>query len=177
MTALNEFEIRRRDCLISAKALHNLTIAHKALTQLIAEIPKREHLILSSFFHHAAIRYAKPFQNSALELGTARFPFKSIKDAPGFSVSVHEHLLEVRNTLIAHDDFDAVLPRLIHEGPEIGGHIIPLAVAIANVTILYPTDVESAKKLETHVEAAAKATMEKLVVDMAAYRQCVLAGC
>ncbi len=166
---MNDYDRCVRDCKLSIKAFQNMEVARLTFTRLSALVRSRDHLLLTSLFHTGVIRYAKPFMSADLGDGSIKYPVKHLKSAPGFDVAVHDHLLEVRNTLIAHDDFTQIDPRVmvismkVHGAEELP---IPTSVAVANKCVSHPADAAAMEKMKLHVEAALKGVYEKLYSDI-----------
>src|SRR5437899_9433594 len=110
---MNEYLRCRRDCQIGVKAYQNIRASLLAFERLCTLVESDDHLLLSSVFHMGVIRYAKPFLGAESGAGLVSYPTQQLRKVSGFSMEIHRHLLTVRNTLIAHDDFDQIEPRIL----------------------------------------------------------------
>ena len=165
-----------KDCKIGIRALHNIHIALHVFGQMSGLASSGEPLTISSLFHMGVIRYAKPFLNSKFNDGTAQYPIKALKKISGFSKEIHDHLIHIRHTLIAHDDFDEIEPRvlLMFRGFEGLSDAIPMAAVTSNKTILYPVDTSVAQKFIDHMVIVANGIQNKLNEDLRLLRQIAL---
>ena len=56
---------------------------------------------------HAAcvVAYSRPFTNTKTKLGKVQYPVRDLKREPGFDTALHDHLLTMRDRLVAHSDY------------------------------------------------------------------------
>lgn len=170
---MNDFTRARRDCIVGVKAWQNLRASAAALDRLCSIIEAEDIVLLNSVFYMAIVRYAKPFIKSKLSTGFISYPTKTLKKAAGFSALMHAHILQLRDTLIAHDDFDEIEPKLLLAGFSPHGQDIhiPVWVVISNKCISHPAELEGAIKLKQHVQVTLNAVQEKLHDDMGKLRK------
>ncbi len=169
---MNDFLRFRRNCQLGVKAYQNIRVSLLAFERLCTLIDSDDSLLLSSIFHMGVIRYAKPFLNAEAGTGVVRYPIKWLKKTSGFSMNVHEHLIMVRNTLIAHDDFDQIEPRLLTFGftPEGSTNHILTSIVVGNKCIAYPADLDSTRKIQHHIAVALSSVQQKLFDDLGGLR-------
>jgi hypothetical protein len=163
-----------RDCALGVKAFQNLTGASKAFERLKNILHRHDTLLISSIFHYGIIKYSKPFSQTNYKDGQkVIYPIKAIKNAPNFSMTTHEHLLELRDTLVAHDDFDQIGPRLLLATfvPNGTTFSIPTELKFANKCILFPNSTEETEQVYQHTRAVLSAVEEKLMNDLNEYRK------
>lgn len=172
----NEFQRLRRDCLLGIKAVQNLHGALEAFDTLLSLVASSSHVILTGVFHSGVIRYAKPFLQANTDTGTVSYPTRHLKAVPEFSLLLHKHLLDLRNTLIAHDDFTQVEPRILTDNMRLDGtdYLIPMRVTITNKCLGYPADESVGHLLRTHISAAHQGANRKLREDLGRLRQVIL---
>lgn len=178
---MNIFERARFQCHLGIKAYQNVRASQQAFERLSKLNDSDDHLVTSSVFHFAVVRYAKPFMQTQTAQGSVRYPVKHLKNTSEFNPNVHEHLLLVRNTLIAHDDLDQVEPRALLEGMTIkdvggtplkgSGYFIPMSVTISNKCISHPADLDGASKMLEHVTGTLSGILSKLNEDLGTLRQ------
>ena len=104
------------------------------------------------------------------------YPVKHLGAVSGFDPDVHDHLLLLRNTLIAHDDFEQIEPRLLSTGITKTGvdFHIPMSVAVANKCLSHPAQLDGAEKMASHVRSAFKGIHQKLNDDLGRCRQAAI---
>jgi len=173
---MNEHQRYVAKCKLGIKAYQNIRAALQALKRLSESVDSDDHILLSSLFHLGIIRYGKPFTITKTESGSRIYPLKPLKKIQGFDTSTHKHLLEVRDTLVAHDDFDQIEPKLLVSGMTLTGSDlnIPMQVHLSNKCIGYPTDLESVTKMLNHVSCALEGVGQSLQEDIASFRQAAI---
>lgn len=171
-----EYERVVRDCRIGIKAFQNFNASMLGFGKLLDLKGEGDYVILPSVFYWAVIRYAKPFLDSEYEGSRFSYPKRALKNQTGFVASMHEHLLLVRNKLIAHDDFYEVLPKILTMcmNLEEEGFLIPCSVSISNKIISFPSDSETVELMHNHVRACVEGAHEKLKIDLARLRNMML---
>ena len=165
---MNEFLRCRRDCFLGVKAFQNIQGSLSAFNRFCTLGGSDDYLLLSSIFHLGIIRYAKPFLHSESSTGRITYPIKGLKKLSGFSMQIHDHIITVRNTLVAHDDFEQIEPRMLGMSlrPEKSSVAVPLSIIIANKCVSYPCDMDAAQKIRDHVTSALRGVAEKLSSDI-----------
>jgi len=173
---MNEYERTRYDCCVGAKAFQNIRASHAAFERLCGIVNSDDHVLLSGLFHVAVVRYAKPFIESKTPTGVVKYPTKHLKKVEGFSQDLHEHLLLLRNTLIAHDDFNKIAPRPVLTGlqPADLEFFIPVRAVVSNKCISHPADLPGAIKMTAHVKATLGGVAKKLYEDLGTMRKVAL---
>jgi len=84
--------------------------------------------------------------------------------------------LKLRNTIIAHDDFKQIKPRMLlcNIKPHDTDMDIPLTIIVANKSISHPADLDGTQKMQSHISAAFKGAQEKLYTDIGKLRQAAI---
>lgn len=174
---MNSHEKFCNDCKLGIKAYQNLAGSLNAFERLLELAQSSDHTILSSVFCFAVIKYGKPFVETKSPFGRIRYKTQQLKSINGFSMEMHEHLLQLRNTLVAHDDLESIEPRLLEFciSPTDSTLRIPLSVAISNKCLSYPADLLSIHKIKEHVEACVQGVLTKLQIDLKNVRDASLA--
>ncbi len=170
---MSDFENLSQQCKIDIKAFQNIRAAFAALERICEMVDSDDHVILSSLFHAGVIRYGKPFKTTRTKSGTTQFPVKRLKNIKGFEKSIHDHLLELRDTLIAHDDLNQIEPKILTSGISVQGadlHI-PMTAHISNKSLSHPADLEGAMRMKNHVESALRGVESVLSDDINQLRQ------
>lgn len=160
------------DAKLGIKAYQNLVGSLHAFDRFVLLVPTGDHILLSSVFCFAVVKYAKPFIETATPFGKTRYPVRHLKNETGFDNAMHTHLVELRNTLVAHDDLESIEPRVLQFCLSVNssGFCVPVSVAVSNKCLAYPINSESALKLKIHVEACVKGVLNKIYSDLAAIR-------
>lgn len=173
---MNVHEQSCNDCKLTIKAYQNLVGSLNAFDRFTGLIPAGDHILLSSVFCFAVVKYAKPFLDTVTSFGKARFPVRQLKNVDGFSNEIHSHLVELRNTLVAHDDLESIEPRILQFCMRINGtdFTIPMSVAVSNKCLAYPVDSGSVHKLRVHVAACVQGALDKINSDLAKIRDAAL---
>lgn len=172
---MNAHEQSCNDCKLGIKAYQNLVGSLQAIDQFSALTPTGDHIILSSVFCFAIVKYAKPFVETKTSCGKrkTRYPVGQLKKIQGFSIEMHSHLLELRNTLVAHDDLESIEPKILELCLSISGSDfkIPTSIAISNKCLSYPAVGESIIKMREHIASCAQGVLDKIHTDLAKVRE------
>lgn len=170
---MNEFERCRDACFLGAKAHQNVSAALQSFERLCTLIETDDCLLLSSLFHLGVIRYAKPFVPTKTPKGSVHYPVKHLTRVSGFDSGIHDHMLLIRNTLIAHDDITQLEPRSLATGFTLRGTdlFIPMSEAVTNRCLSHPEGLDGAEKMTSHVRSAFKGIWQKLFDDLGRMRQ------
>jgi hypothetical protein len=89
--------------------------------------------------------------------------------------SIHEHLLELRNSLIVHDDLDSIEPRILTLFLSVGDFFqIRVSVVVSNMCLAFPNTVSAIEGFRDHVAAYVRGTQSRLDSDLARIRQAAL---
>ncbi len=165
------------DCKLSIKAYQNLVGALNAFNRFIALWDNDDELLLSSVFCFGVVKYARPFTQTKTPFGKASYPISHLKKIQNFSAKVHAHLLKIRDTLIAHDDFESIGPKILQSCISLNetNVPIPITIAISNKCLAYPVDKLSVSILREHVAACVGGALDKLNSDLTRMREAGLA--
>jgi hypothetical protein len=176
MSAMNTHDRACNDCKLGIKAYQNLVGSLHGFERLAALVQSDDHILLSSIFCFAVVKYAKPFVETETPFGKTRYSIRQLKTVGGFSVEMHEHLVGLRNTLVAHDDLESIEPRLLQYCLSLTGsaYSIPMSIAVSNKCLSYPADLQSVQKMKDHVAACVRGALDKLYVDLAKVRDFAL---
>jgi len=156
----------KQDCLLWLKAFHNLQRASKLLKRFSEKINSRDHQIKEALFQAAVVSYAKPFIRTDMENRQASLSTKHLKLDKCFDSVIHEHLIDLRCKLIAHDDFTQIEPRYVWlslqdlSNPE--GLFAPFQAHLRNSCISYPQAGEDISRMRSHVSVARNGAMKVL---------------
>lgn len=170
---INKYELLCLDCKLGIKTYQNLVGSFNAFERLSSAFNTHDHTTLSSLFTHAVIKYAKLFVETSTLSGKKTYPIRTLKAEENFSTEMHKHLLSVRNTLVAHDDFDSIEPKILQGCMGIHGSslAIPLTIGLSNKCLSYPDSKVTVEKMRLHVAACVNGALKKLEADIAAMRK------
>ena len=173
---MNEFSRCHTQCLLGVKAYQNVRAALMSFERLCTLAGSDDHILVSSFFHTGVIRYAKPFTSTISKSKKILYGYKKLKSQAGFSEDLHKHILNVRDTLIAHDDLDQIEPRVLSHGISMAPSNlnIPVTLAIANKCISHPADLLGAQKLKSHIAATLSGIEKNLFDDLGILRSIII---
>lgn len=170
---MNHFERCMRDCQIGVKAFQNIRASLLAFQRICGLISSDDSILLEGLFHAGVIRYAKPFVKSR---GEVSHPVKDLLNVEGHSKNLHDHLMTIRDTLIAHDDFTKIKPRILFYGASVKGAniAVPTSIVVANKCLGYPSDLEGAQSIRTHVDATLRGVVNSLGKNISRLRDLVI---
>jgi hypothetical protein len=92
-------------------------------------------------------------------------------------MKMHNHLLHLRNTMIAHDDFDEIAPRILTFGlcfDKRGIGFVPTSIVISNKCLSFPVHACIVKEMHGHAQAALQGIHAKLQEDMSLLRKTII---
>lgn len=176
---MNEYARTVKDCKIGIKAFQNLNASLFGLNKLLENFESNDEHLKSSYFHYAIIRYAKPFLNSNYENGEqVQYPTKHLKRLAGYAEKMHEHLKLVRNTLVAHDDFEEIEPKLLQLGINLNDWnlLIPTSIVISNKCLSFPKELATIEQMKLHVHTCCVGAHEKLFSDLTKLRDLAISN-
>jgi hypothetical protein len=173
---MNQHQRACHDARVTLKAYQNLVGAHHGFEKLLALGQSTDLILLSSVFCFAVIKYGKPFVETKTPGGKTRFSVRALKAIPGFVAGIHQHLLELRNSLVAHDHLDSIQPHILtlFLSVESPATLIPVSVVASNMCLAFPNTVAAIESLRDHVAACAQGAQNKLYSDLARIRQAAL---
>jgi len=165
-----------RDCKVGIKAFQNINAAALGFLKMIGLANTQDPILMPSMFYWSVIRYAKPFLNSKFEGGKICYPIKNIKNTEGFSEEIHDHIITVRNALVAHDDFTEITPRILKFGMTLADEdfFIPTSIVVSNKCISFPCSPETVQKMQVHAQACCNVIHIKLIKDIEEIRSITL---
>lgn len=99
------FERMRRRCVDHYRALASIELAHKYAFKLHDGWDYLDDELQSSLHVSSVVAYTRPFTSAKTAAGKVQYPVRDLKREPGFDSELHEHLLKIRDRLIAHSDY------------------------------------------------------------------------
>jgi hypothetical protein len=145
------FVAARQRCVDHLRALASVRTAHERVMVLLREWEAADPVVLGALHSAAVVAYCQPFTDTKTNRGSIQYRLASLKGAAGFDRDLHDHLLELRNKLIAHADY-AVLPSTIAM-QVVGDEQLPIRI-VANVkTFAGLADRGLAERLKSHLDA------------------------
>lgn len=122
------FEQARRRCVDHLRTLLSLRMARDSANAMLQHWNSQSAEANSALHSSCVIAYGRPFTNAATKRGNIRYPTKNLTATPGFDKELHLHLLDLRNRLIAHSDYD-VFPSSMYL-QTMGDDRLPIALGI-----------------------------------------------
>jgi hypothetical protein len=165
------------ECKLGMKALQNVRGAILSFEKILTLAESEDSVLLLSLFCASVVQYAKPFSETVRHGKKVRYPVKHLTQIPTFQMPMHRHLMKLRNVFIAHDDLDALEPRLaintFHF--EEFNYDVPMQVGVTNKRLAYPADQETADRIKRHMDAALTGIQKDLFEVMGRLRTLALA--
>jgi len=173
---VNRHQRACHDAKVTLKAYQNLVGAHQGLEKLLSLVQSNDLVLLSSVFCFAVVKYGRPFVDTKASGRTTRFSLGTLKRTPGFVASIHKHILELRNSLVAHDDLDSIEPRILTLFFGVGEPAtpLPMSVVASNMCLAFPNSRPAIEAFRDHVAACVRGTQSKLDADFARIHQAAL---
>lgn len=173
---MNDHTQACNDAKLGIKAYQNLVGSLHGFDRFLSLVPTKDHILLSSVFCFAVVKYAKPFVDTETPFGKTRYPTRHLKSASAFDAELHRHLIELRNTLVAHDDLESIEPRILQMCMAVqpADFNIPVSIGLSNKCLAYPITPESVVNLRAHVAACVQGALNKVHQDLARVRDAAL---
>ncbi len=102
------FEVARRQCVDHLRALLSIRMAHDYMNVILGNFENCHSLVASGLHSASVIAYGRPFTPTKTKIGKVAYNIAALKRVEGFDRQLHAHLLEIRNRLIAHADYDVL---------------------------------------------------------------------
>jgi hypothetical protein len=126
----------------------DIRMAHDAICKLLHSWASADATVNYSLHFTAVTLYARPFLPTATSSGKVQYPIKDLKETPGFDQELHQHIIDVRNTLVAHRDYGVSHSTMYLKS--LGDEEMPVALG-ANVKVLAGIDERPlAERYERH---------------------------
>lgn len=162
------FLLYRHRCVDHLRALASIRLAHDYMTRVLDLWASADAAILGALHSASIVAYARPFTSAATKHGKVTYGAAGLKKVSGFDRQLHEHLLMLRNQLIAHADY-AYFPSTMYL-QNVGDEQLPVAIGI-NVKIMVGLRSRSlAERYRSHflacmtaIEAALNRDLKELV--------------
>jgi hypothetical protein len=86
------------------RALHQINQALQSALKLQEAWTSLEGVVHSALFISTVVHYTRPFTNNRGAKGFRKYDVVELKKNAAFDQKLHDHLLYMRNTLVAHQD-------------------------------------------------------------------------
>lgn len=100
------FVAARLDLLETTRALQSLNMAAGTADALASRWDELDATLRFALLTSTIISYGRPFTDRRTDRGVRRYKLKRIANEPGFDVTLHRHILQLRHKLVAHSDED-----------------------------------------------------------------------
>ena len=104
---------RARAIASDARALDCFAAARNGAAALLRHWDSPDAEVKSALHSAAVVNYARPFSDNPV------YPIKRLKGHPGFDLTLHRHLVELRNKLIAHANSRYLESRVAYQRMEL----------------------------------------------------------
>jgi hypothetical protein len=164
------FERQRRACVDHFRAFASLDMA-ELYSSLVLERWQTDDVIGRSALHAASVvAYCRPFTGATTRSsGKRHYPTKHLRGFGGFDARLHDHLLELRNRLIAHSDY-GVLPSTMYM-QTLGDEKLPLMLGINVKRLIGIDDRNLGERYHSHMAVCAAGVKELFLEAYAALSQ------
>lgn len=122
------FERARGRCVDHLRALISIRMAHEYISAILARWTTNDVATVAGLHSASVIAYARPFTLALTKDGKVAYPASTLKNAPRFDHELHSHLLDLRNRLLAHADYD-LLPSSMYL-QTVGDEMLPVAMGV-----------------------------------------------
>jgi hypothetical protein len=154
------FEQSRRRCVDHLRALLSIKIARNSVATILRDWKSQSAEINSALHSACVIAYARPFTSALTRHGKITYPTKKLMAASGFDKELHRHILDLRNRIITHGDYD-VFPSTMYV-QTVGDEKLPLTLGINVKGILGIELHDLALRYERHFSTCAANLEETL---------------
>ncbi len=86
------------------RALIQIDQAERHIGKLLDGWDTLDEDIKSALFTSVVIHYARPFTSNETKEGKRKYPVSQFKGVPKFDRQLHDHLCDLRDKLVAHQD-------------------------------------------------------------------------
>lgn len=147
--------------------------AHEIATLLVdgdlyRDYPRENRHLVIALNMAAIVAYARPFLDSGGELAHNRLPGRVLRHLSGEEITLHQTVLEDRNTMMAHSDADANLAIPIVMETARGPMVIPKN-ASAYATILLPESMQLLRTMAFKLQEACFGLRQELEPELVSF--------
>jgi hypothetical protein len=152
------FKSRKQSIVKHVRALDCIASARRSIASLLSNWENPDPEVRAALHSAAVISYARPFSTNRDAKGKSTYSHRHLKDAPGFDPSLHLHLLDLRNRIIAHHDTEYLPAKLLTNNMrlEIGAEVL-VGVSVHIQSLYSIEDQEIARRYSAHFDAAIEA--------------------
>lgn len=161
------FDDERRGITELARAIDSFASASRALSKFSRYNEFLDDDLKSSLFSSAVVNYARPFTpNRNTDVYKHTLPKKSVASEHGYSGVMHQHIMDLRNKIIAHHDSDYVGASIVYHYLRLKSdisdkHIVRGGSAITQ-SVNFPSSTEICLGLQSHIKAVLEAAGKSL---------------
>jgi len=163
------FKERKRSLLADVRALDDFVTSHGLISRLVEDqgVETNDDVteqVRGALYMSAVVTYARQFLSSTTRYREKRvYPTRHLKADDRFDTRIHNHLLEVRSKLIAHDDGEQLPPELfvLLVGPD-GTDDKPLLATIRSYSLSSAKGVVFLKAIQRHLDGCIEQVRRRL---------------
>jgi hypothetical protein len=122
------FELYRMRCVDHLRALLSIKLARSNVLAILRDWHSQSPDMKAALHCSCIISYARPFTSALTRNGKITYPTKRLMAATGFDKELHAHILDLRNRIIAHGDYDIFPSTMFVQ--TIGDERLPLTLGI-----------------------------------------------
>lgn len=159
------FEVARHRTIDHMRALLAMRGAHQSVVTLLQNWDALDVDAARALHESAVISYARPFTPAATTAGKIAYAISAVRKADGFDRQLHDHLLDVRNRMIAHADY-GVFPSAMTVQTT-GDEALPVALVILVKNLAGIQERELAERYQRHFRACMEAIESALNSEVA----------
>jgi hypothetical protein len=152
------FLAARDRCVDHLRALASVRSAAENIQALLASSAGHSPEVAGALHSAAVTAYGQAFTEARTRRGKIRYRTRALKEAPGFDGRLHDHLIQLRNELIAHADY-MHMPSVM-DTQQIGDLRVSLTVKVKRLTGIHSRQL--AERYLSHFRACADKLEELL---------------
>jgi hypothetical protein len=145
---LEWFEASRMRCVDHLRALLAIKMSKSNIAELLRGWDLHSAEIKNALHSNSVVSYARVFVHSAAHTGKITYPSRRLVQADGFDRELHEHIVDLRNQIVAHNDY-GVFPSTMYL-QTIGDERLPVALGVNVKGIFGIASRELAERYERH---------------------------
>jgi hypothetical protein len=157
------FDRARHRCIDHLRALLSIRSAHECIQVNLSQWDSMQPIVRAALHSNCVIAYARPFTPAMTKHGKIRYPVKEIQSASGFDKELHQHIMDLRDRIVAHSDYDVFPSTMFLQA--IGDEKLPISLGINVKGLVGIATRDLAERYEKHLSSCASAIESALNAD------------
>jgi hypothetical protein len=149
------FEKVRRRCIDHLRALLSIQLAHRSIQEILRRWGSIPPTVGAALHSNCVVAYSRPFTSAMTKHGKIRYPIKGIQSESGFDKELHVHIMDLRDRMIAHSDYDVFPSTMFLQA--IGDEKLPISLGLNVKGIMGIKTRDLAERYEKHISSCATA--------------------